>query len=493
MGYDLFDINSAFYQDTCVPFKSPYGTDVLLNDRIAYYYHNNELICQSNCKPTNYSIESQYLKCDCDTSNSQIITREIDKLTPKAIHQSFKDTLKFSNYRVLLCYKLPFRINSLTTNIGSILIIILFIIYLILLIIFCFKGINEFKSYFNNENNDNNDIKPTKPINEKFNTHIIKRNILNNNELNTHKSSSRKSLNKNIKNMNLFQFPPKKKLISFQQESFKNENSTKKTRNIHQKKFSDNDTKEKQILSIKQNSENIDSMQKLEEKQINLEDIKKEENIEIYNFESKEKQTIQEDKNKFFEIYWPISRKKHIILFTFFNRNDHNIIYIKYERFIFSVCTYMALNIFFFSDKSMHKIYLDYGKYNFLQQIPQIIYSTIVSQLIDIIALYLISTDKYFYEIKKLKMNSVNKINDIIKCIKIKITSFFIFSFLILIFYWYAVACFCSVYENTQIIFIKDSITSFAIGLLYPFILYIFLAVYKLITSKKNKKIDNCV
>ena len=95
----------------------------------------------------------------------------------------------------------------------------------------------------------------------------------------------------------------------------------------------------------------------------------------------------------------------------------------------------MALNIFFFSDESMHKIHLDYGKYNLLQQIPQIIYSSIVSQLIDIIALYLILTDKHFFEIKKLKLNSLDKINDILKCVKIKMTTFFIFSFLILIFY----------------------------------------------------------
>ena len=101
MGYDLFDINSAFYQDICIPFKSPYGTDVLLTDRISYYYNNNETICQSNCKHSNYSMDSQYLKCDCDTSNSQIITRDIDKFTPKTIYQGFKDTLKFSNYKVL--------------------------------------------------------------------------------------------------------------------------------------------------------------------------------------------------------------------------------------------------------------------------------------------------------------------------------------------------------------------------------------------------------
>ena len=31
-GYDLFDINSAFYQDYCTPFTSPNGTDVILDD-----------------------------------------------------------------------------------------------------------------------------------------------------------------------------------------------------------------------------------------------------------------------------------------------------------------------------------------------------------------------------------------------------------------------------------------------------------------------------
>ena len=146
----------------------------------------------------------------------------------------------------------------------------------------------------------------------------------------------------------------------------------------------------------------------------------------------------------------------------------------------------MALNIFFFEDETMHKIYLDYGKYNFLQQIPQIIYSTIASQLIDIFACYLILTERHYYEIKKLKLSNKDKIVSIIKCIKIKITTFFIFTFLLFMFYWYSIACFCSVYENTQIIFIKDSISSFGFGLLYPFILYIILAAYKLITLNKN-------
>ena len=91
-------------------------------------------------------------------------------------------------------------------------------------------------------------------------------------------------------------------------------------------------------------------------------------------------------------------------------------------------------------------------------------------------------TEKNFYEINNLKQKSRNKI---ISIIKIKITIFYILTFLFLAFYWYAIACFCSVYEDTQITFIKDSVLSFAFGLLLPFILYIFMAVFKLITAKE--------
>ena len=115
------------------------------------------------------------------------------------------------------------------------------------------------------------------------------------------------------------------------------------------------------------------------------EDIKKKKNLD--NFELNELEyyeAIKLDKRKFHQIYWSFLMREHLILFTFFSCNDYNIIYIKFARFIFLVCTDMAMNVIFFSDDSMHKIYLNYGKYNFIQQIPQIIYSTIISQLLEL-------------------------------------------------------------------------------------------------------------
>ena len=199
------------------------------------------------------------------------------------------------------------------------------------------------------------------------------------------------------------------------------------------------------------------------------------------------------DKRSFIAIYWSILKREHLILFTFFTRNDYNLIIVKLSRFIFSVCTDMCLNVFFFSDETMHKMYLDYGKYNFIQQIPQILYSTIASKLIEVFLCFLSLTDKYFYIIKNLDFNSRYQIFNIIKCIKIKLVIYFIFTFLMFAFYWYAIACFCAVYHNTQMAFIKDSILSFILGLLYPFILYLFPATLRIISLKAGKSNLSCI
>ena len=215
---------------------------------------------------------------------------------------------------------------------------------------------------------------------------------------------------------------------------------------------------------------------------------KKLDDFEINELEYNE--AIELDKRQFHQIYWSILKRQHLILFTFFSWNDHNLWYIKFARFFFLICTDMAMNVFFFSDDSMHKIYLNYGKYDFIQQIPQIIYSTAISQLLELILCYLSLTDKHFYQIKDIKENKLNANNifKILKCINYKLISFCIFTLILFAFYWYTVSTFCAVYQNTQNIFIKDSFSSFLTGLLYPFVLYLFPSLLRIIAIRDDKK-----
>ena len=149
--------------------------------------------------------------------------------------------------------------------------------------------------------------------------------------------------------------------------------------------------------------------------------------------------------------------------------------------------------LFFFNDVSMHKIYLDYGKYHFFAQIPQILYSTIVSESIDVLLRYLALTEKDIYRIKKFKNKKDNilskkKIFLILRCIKIKIFFYFLVSFFLMCLFWYYISAFCAVYKNTQIFLIKDSMTSFLISLLYPFGLYLIPTALRIISLRDKKK-----
>ena len=118
--------------------------------------------------------------------------------------------------------------------------------------------------------------------------------------------------------------------------------------------------------------------------------------------------------------------------------------------------------------------------------------TTLVSQLLSVFLNFLTMTDIHYYNIKSMALNELNKkkIVSVMKLIKCKIIVYYIFTFILYFFYWYTITAFCAVYRNTQNIFITDSISSFIMGLIYPFILYIFPAGLRLLslmaTEKKN-------
>ena len=169
-----------------------------------------------------------------------------------------------------------------------------------------------------------------------------------------------------------------------------------------------------------------------DKEQLNLINFKLDD-FELNNMEYEE--ALKLDKRSFCRMYWSFLKREHIIIFTFFFHNDYNLYYIKNAKFIFLLATDMAMNIFFFSDETMNKLYLSYGKYDFVQQVPQIIYSKIVSIVVEIFHCFLSLTDKHYYQIKTLTKSEKEKIFDIIRCVKRKTIIFFILTFIIFLFY----------------------------------------------------------
>ena len=196
------------------------------------------------------------------------------------------------------------------------------------------------------------------------------------------------------------------------------------------------------------------------------------------------------DKRTFFQLLISLIKTKHLIIFTFYQKNDYNSQIMKICLFFFSFALYYIINALFFNDETMHKIYVDEGIFNFIYFIPQIIYSTIISSIINILIKELSLSEKNIVKLKQEKDYEIlNKlVPKTIKYLIAKFILFFFFSFLFLAFFWYYISCFGAVYKNTQIILLKDTLISFAISLIYPLIFYLLIALIRYPTLNKKEK-----
>ena len=219
-------------------------------------------------------------------------------------------------------------------------------------------------------------------------------------------------------------------------------------------------------------NQNIIKILKFKSYDINMKYIK--EILELKDFEKNSldyEEAFKLDNRNFFQYYISLLKYNHPLSFSFGFYNDYNSRIIKIFLFFFSFSSDLTINALFFNDDTMHKIYQDRGKFDFLFQLPQILYSTLISRIIDTLIKTLALSQDSIIELKQEKKKNYikKKYAIILKVFKIKIICLFIFSFIILSSFWYYITCFCGIYLNTQIHLIKDSIISLITSLIYPF------------------------
>ena len=160
--------------------------------------------------------------------------------------------------------------------------------------------------------------------------------------------------------------------------------------------------------------------------------------------------------------------------------------------FFFFFSTHFAVNAIFYNDSTMHKIYEDKGSFDFIYQIPQIIYSSIISAVINGIIKYLSLSEKSIIKFKQSEEKDSRKIDqdlkELLSELKVKFALFFIFAFVFLLFFWYYIACFCGIYINTQIHLIKDSLFSFLMSIIYPFGILLLPVIFRILALRAEKK-----
>ena len=240
--------------------------------------------------------------------------------------------------------------------------------------------------------------------------------------------------------------------------------------------------KETNIDNIRLNCQNITNKKKLNrnfnqynDKEINSLDYIKAKKI---------------DKRTYFQYYISLIKTNHILIFSFYLISDYNSQIIKIYLFFYNFMINYTVSAMFYSDDTIHKIYIDKGLFDFTYQLPQIIYSFIISSILTNLLNFLGLYEGDIIEMKKNKKNNEN--NKKIFIIKFKIFLFFIITYVLLFFIWLYLGCFCAVYKNTQIHLFKDVISSFAFSLLTPFFICLLPGLLR-IPSLKSKSERTCL
>ena len=95
-------------------------------------------------------------------------------------------------------------------------------------------------------------------------------------------------------------------------------------------------------------------------------------------------EAIKYDKRNYYQYYWSLLKIGNLFLFSFIPNNDYNSMILKICFFFFSFGLYYTVNALFFTDFTLDKICEDKGKYDFIYQIPKMIYSNLICTFINI-------------------------------------------------------------------------------------------------------------
>ena len=130
------------------------------------------------------------------------------------------------------------------------------------------------------------------------------------------------------------------------------------------------------------------------------------------------KKALKLDKRSYTQYYISLLRNNHLLIFSFLPNKDFNSRIIKAFLFFFYFAVHFTINALFFNDNTIHEIYQDKGNFNFIYQIPQIIYSSLISGIINALIKYLSLSRNYIIKFYILYNSQLEDISFVFTCLK---------------------------------------------------------------------------
>ena len=479
---DLFkyDPEHEYYKDTCYPSTTEDGTDILINDRQTEFNDNNMSLCENECTYTGYETDTKNAKCECPAKNKDFVISELINQTDILSH-NFTSKEQSSNMVTMKCYYTLFTKSGLAGNIGSYILIIFTLLFIVLGLLFHKCGYPLLESLIKElviKNEKESNINRAETIGEK-NVKMGKRKI----SLEKNNKKDEKE-GKDIK-CSIRSKKSGKKMKKFKKKIPKKKNGLNMNDNImeNNKGQSNNYTSLIQlqfqniINIVPNNKDNLNNSNKKN----NFKDIKLNDSSPYYDYDLNTmtyKEALKYDKRTFSEYYFSLIKTRNYIIFSFCPNKDYNSTIVKISLFLIFFSIFYFINALFFDEPTIHKIYEDEGFYNFIYLVPHIFCSFAISHTLNTVIKFIFLSERNIYEIKRQKMiyDDTDKIK---RRLIIKYICFYCIGSIFLMFLWYYLSSFGAVYQNTQIYLIKNTSISFAVSLVYPFIINIFTAILR--------------
>ena len=473
---DEFNIQSSYYKDICYATTSDVGTDILLDDRKQEFIKKHKAVCQDECEFKAYNYYLKKIECKCKVTDSALSFANIN-INETKLYENIKNVKYIANIDILICFDRLFSEKGFKNNIGFYTLTISLVFEMVSIILFYLKDIgmlnkiiDDFNFSFKNSglkkniNKKNNNRYNRKIKNKKGNNPPKKE--INCIKLKTNKSKNYRNHSENIKKLNLENLRKNNKNI---------------TSRINKKNFC---KKSITITSTTKRSTDITN-----NKLNNIIEYREEELNDMEYILA-----LKNDGRSYCQYYVSLLRTKYILIFSFYTK-DYNSRIIKIFLLKLNFIIYFTITALFFNNSKMHHIYVTKGTLDLNYEIPKIIYSLLISLLINKPLRFLALSNDSLIKLKKFKSttnNNVEKEKEKLKNnLSIKFILFFILSFVILLIFGFYLAMFCAVYKNTQYYLIKEKLIGFSISLVYPFGTYLIPGLFRipaLYNSKKKKE-----
>ena len=473
------DIFTPLNDDPCYQVSlSEYFNKILENNKIDLLV-NEVKLCDDGCDFLGLEIQKLEINCYCP------VKMDVGKMS--VMNQIINYFTYFENFKVLYCYKLFFNINGQQNNYLSEIILLLLIINIIciaytLYSVYTKKYYKLLLFFSNYMGKIIYDFKRVKNLNSKnlyLETLTDEQDIIIN-DLCFYLMNINKEKNKNKEKVSDFNLSKKNNVIIIEEEI-------------------------NEIISLKEKIIKMLNKGQLNDYYNCLIHLFPQDNYdkyliedEINNLDYDEYRKIE--KRNYLEIVWSIFKTNYDFSSTFliFENKDYKIYTVKIITYINTLLLSLDLNISFYNDDTMRKIYIDSSdNNNLVNRLPILLLTNSISLIPSILfELIFSSYQDYFIELKSNMNNdttdNINNIKNYYKKLLIRIISCCIFSFIFDVISWYYISCFFAVYLDTQKAIFLDFLREFLLSIISILLLSLIYSLIKKSIIKNESKNKIC-